>query len=51
VEGGGTGRALKGLGVCASRASVTAALAELEVELELSAGRRGASWNEGPNGF
>ena len=26
----------KGLGVCASRASVTAALAELEVELELS---------------
>ena len=26
----------KGLGLCASRASVTAALAELEVELELS---------------
>jgi hypothetical protein len=41
---------LKNLGVCASRASVTAALAELGLELELSAGRPGACLNEGPNG-
>ena len=34
----------KNLGVCASRASVTAALAELGLE------RRGACSNEGPNG-
>ena len=33
----------KNLGVCASRASVTAALAELEVELELSGSRALAS--------
>ena len=38
----------KNLGICASRASVTAALAELGLELELS--RRGACLNEGPNG-
>ena len=40
----------KNLGVCATRASVTAALAELGLELELSAGRRGACSNEEPNG-
>ena len=40
----------KNLGICASRASVTAALAELALELELSAWRRGACSNEGPNG-
>ena len=39
---------LKNLGGCASRASVTAALAELALELELS--RPGACSNEGPNG-
>ena len=37
----------KNLGVCASRASVTAALAELEVELELCPWRLGGSWNVG----
>ena len=42
----------KNLGIRASRASVTAALAEVGLELESSrAGRRGASSNEGPNGF
>ena len=34
-----TGGAVKNLGVCASRASVTAALAELGLELELSSSR------------
>ena len=41
----------KNLGVCATRASVTAALAELGLELELSSSaRRGACSNEEPNG-
>ena len=43
----------KNLGVCASRASVTAALAELGLELEpraVALSRRGACLNEGPNG-
>jgi hypothetical protein len=41
----------RNLGVCASRASVTAALAELGLELELSGlSRRGACSNEKPNG-
>jgi hypothetical protein len=40
----------KNLGVCATRASVTAALAELALELELSSWRRGACSNEEPNG-
>ena len=40
----------KNLGVCASRASVTAALAELGLELELSSSRAVACSNEGPNG-
>jgi hypothetical protein len=47
----GIGGAVKNLGVCASRASVTAALAELALELELSSSRaRGACSNEEPNG-
>ena len=42
----------KNLGVCASRASVTAALAELErSSLSSRAGRPGVSWNGGPNGY
>ena len=41
----------KNLGVCASRASVTAALAELASSLSSRAGRRGVSWNGGPNGY
>ena len=40
----------KNLGVCASRASVTAALAELGLELELSSWAPGASSSGGPNG-
>jgi len=40
----------KNLGLCASRASVTAALAELGLELELSSSRAVACSNEGPNG-
>ena len=40
----------KNLGVCASRANVTAALAELGLELELSGwGACGACSNGGPN--
>jgi chromosome segregation and condensation protein ScpB len=47
---GELGERFKGLGLCASRASVTAALAELEVELELSSWapwrllERGTEW-------
>jgi hypothetical protein len=41
----------KNFGFCASRASVTAALAELGLELELSVWARGACSNEGPHGF
>jgi hypothetical protein len=43
----------KNLGVCATRAGVTTALAELALELELSnrAGPRGACSNGAPNGF
>ena len=41
----------KNLGVCATRASVTAALAELGLELEtLELSRRGACSSEEPNG-
>jgi hypothetical protein len=41
----------KNLGICASRASVTAALAELEGELEFSSRARGACSNEETDGF